>query len=104
MNRLIALLPWFSIACLACGRVDDKICATSAAHYRAGEEAQVKKGLRGPLPDGEVEAHRKLCLDVVDRQKPGPKDCIARCYATGKDREALFDCDTRCAVAIQTAR
>jgi hypothetical protein len=53
------------------------------------------------LPAAERDAHRTHCLEAVDRLKPGIRECVSRCYKTGTDRGALFDCDTRCGVKIQ---
>ncbi|MGZ3416721.1 MAG: hypothetical protein ACXWUG_09800 [Polyangiales bacterium] len=70
---------------VSCNREAAEICDKSAAE----------------IPAPERDAHRAKCLEVVDRMKPGIRECVSRCYKTASGREAFFDCDTRCGVKIQ---
>ena len=82
MNRWL----WVALVLASCKREVNEICDLSAAQIAPAER----------------DAHHAQCMETVEKLKPGFRDCVLRCYKTATGREALFDCDTKCSVHIQT--
>ena len=90
------LAVFLALQVAGCHRREDvELCAASTAKYEA---------TFGALSEAARKAENERCVDVVDRLRTGPRDCLGRCYAKAEDREALLDCDRACQLKVQAPK